>query len=97
MKKSKNPNCHCDGSGYWKNPFDQEFKCACNKKKKSKAKGLTEKKRKRLVEFNILITDMRSPYYFSYKIKASSDFSIDSLANYLAKAARGGKKMKDLL
>lgn len=53
-----------------------------------KPKGLSEKTKKRLVTFKILITDMYSPYYFSYKIKASSDFSIHSLANYLAKAAR---------
>jgi len=82
MKKSKNPNCHCDGSGYWKNPFDQEFKCACNKKKKSKAKGLTARE-KRIA-------------YMAYSLGRNkydiAEWDLEFVYVECAKAARGGKK-----
>ena len=83
MKKSKNPNCHCDGSGYWKNPFDQEFKCACNKKKKSKAKGLTDRE-KRIVDEaikNVVVIGNKTAV-----------LSYDYVYEQCAKAARGGKE-----
>lgn len=81
MKKSKNPNCHCDGSGYWKNPFDQEFKCACNKKKKSKAKGLSDREKR------IALAGAR----YSLGLVIGKKLS-KCLYEYCAKAARGGKK-----
>lgn len=34
MSKKQKYNCEkCKDEGYWSNPFDQEFKCDCKKKK----------------------------------------------------------------
>lgn len=38
MSKRKKYNCdRCEDTGYWSNPFDEQFRCDCKKKKYKRA------------------------------------------------------------